>query len=98
MKTTIADIAQKADVSKMTVSRVLSGKGQVALKTRERILKIIDELGYQPNLIETESRQRSDGPSSLMKDCVESRQDKQGSQQPQKLGLQLETGKNETSS
>ena len=51
MKTTIADIAQKADVSKMTVSRVLSGKGQVALKTRERILKIIDELGYQPNLI-----------------------------------------------
>ena len=51
MKTTLADIAKKANVSKMTVSRVLSGKGQVALETTNRIKKIIAELGYQPNLI-----------------------------------------------
>lgn len=51
MKVTIADIAKKANVSKMTVSRVLSGKGQVAPKTRELILNIADSLNYQPNLV-----------------------------------------------
>ncbi len=51
MKVTIADIAKKAKVSKMTVSRVLSGKGQVAPKTAERIRKIINQMEYHPNLI-----------------------------------------------
>ncbi len=51
MKVTLADIAKRADVSKMTVSRVLTGKTHVAQKTRERILRIVDEMGYQPNLI-----------------------------------------------
>ena len=51
MKTTISDIARKANVSKMTVSRVLSGKGHVAPETYKRIKKIIDEEGYQPNWI-----------------------------------------------
>jgi LacI family transcriptional regulator len=51
MKISIADIAKKANVSKMTVSRVLSGKGQVAPKTFERVKKIIAESNYHPNLI-----------------------------------------------
>ncbi|RKY76658.1 hypothetical protein DRQ07_09960 [candidate division KSB1 bacterium] len=51
MRITIADIAKKANVSKMTVSRVINGRGYVAPKTAEKIKKIIDELGYQPNLI-----------------------------------------------
>jgi len=48
-KITIADIAQKAHVSAMTVSRVLSGKGPVAAGTAAKIKKIIKELDYQPN-------------------------------------------------
>jgi len=51
VKTTLSDIAKKANVSKMTVSRVLSGKGHVAPETYKRIKKIIDEEGYQPNWI-----------------------------------------------
>ena len=51
MRITLAEIAQKANVSKMTVSRVLSGKGHVAPGTAERIRKIINDFGYQPNLI-----------------------------------------------
>ena len=51
MKMSLADIAKKANVSKMTVSRVLSGKGQVAPETTERVKKIIAELDYHPNLI-----------------------------------------------
>ncbi len=48
---TISDIAHRANVSKMTVSRVLSGKGHVAPETAKRIKEIISEMGYQPNLI-----------------------------------------------
>ena len=51
MKTTIADIAKKAKVSKMTVSRVLNGKGHVAKSTIEKVNKVINEFGYQPNLL-----------------------------------------------
>jgi len=51
MRITLADIATKANVSKMTVSRVLSGKGQVAEETADKIRDIINEMGYQPNLI-----------------------------------------------
>jgi len=48
---TIADIAREAGVSAMTVSRLLSGKGPVALETADRIRKIIKRLGYQPNYL-----------------------------------------------
>jgi DNA-binding LacI/PurR family transcriptional regulator len=50
-KVTIADIARLANVSQMTVSRVLNKEDLVAKETAERIRKIIDEVGYQPNLI-----------------------------------------------
>jgi len=51
MKVTITDIAREANVSKMTVSRVLNGTGQVAPATEQRIRKIIEKMQYQPNLI-----------------------------------------------
>jgi len=51
MKITLAEIAKKANVSKMTVSRVLGGKGPIAVETRRRVMRIIDDMGYHPNLI-----------------------------------------------
>ena len=51
MNITIADIANKAKVSRMTVSRVLNKNGSVAPKTANRIKEIMKELNYQPNLI-----------------------------------------------
>ncbi len=47
---TIQDIANRADVSISTVSRVLNNTAPVADETRERVLSIIAELGYKPNL------------------------------------------------
>lgn len=48
---TIYDIAKAAGVTATTVSYVLSGKGSISEATREKILKIAQELGYRPNLI-----------------------------------------------
>ncbi len=45
---TIKDVAKKANVSISTISLVLNNKGNVSRKTRERILKVIEELEYYP--------------------------------------------------
>lgn len=46
---TIKDIAKRAGVSIGTVDRVIHNRGKVAPAKKELILKIIDELDYQPN-------------------------------------------------
>ncbi len=46
----IYDIADKAGVSIATVSRVLNGSPNVSTKTKEKVLRIIDEEGYTPNV------------------------------------------------
>ncbi|HJO93032.1 MAG TPA: LacI family DNA-binding transcriptional regulator [Victivallales bacterium] len=51
MSKTIKDIANLANVSVSTVSRVLNNKFDVSSKTREKILKLMDEHGYKPNSI-----------------------------------------------
>lgn len=47
---TIYDISEKAGVSIATVSRVLNGSANVSDKTRERVLSVISECGYTPNV------------------------------------------------
>src|SRR5947208_13735710 len=49
-KLTIMDIARLAGVSTATVSRVLNQKQDVDPKTRERILRIMEEQGFVPNI------------------------------------------------
>ncbi|WP_336780158.1 LacI family DNA-binding transcriptional regulator [Paenibacillus illinoisensis] len=46
---TIYDIAKKANVSAMTVSKVINQTGRISTATRERVQQVIDELGYIPN-------------------------------------------------
>ena len=46
---TIYDISKKAGVSIATVSRVLNNSPKVSQKTKERVLEIINESGYEPN-------------------------------------------------
>ncbi len=45
------DIANKAGVSRVTVSRVLSNHPSVKAETRQKVLYWIKELDYEPNLI-----------------------------------------------
>ena len=46
---TIKDIAELADVSRSTVSRVLNDSGYVSADARKRVEKVIEETGYVPS-------------------------------------------------
>ncbi|MGD9914232.1 MAG: LacI family DNA-binding transcriptional regulator [Rhizobiaceae bacterium] len=43
------DVAKRAGVSTMTVSRALNSSGKVSDATRERVLQAVREIGYLPN-------------------------------------------------
>ncbi len=47
----IKDIAERAQVSIGTVDRVLHNRGEVAEETKTKILQIIKELNYHPNIL-----------------------------------------------
>lgn len=49
MRVTIKDIAEKAGVSKTTVSFALNKPGRISVITRDKILKIVKEMGYVPD-------------------------------------------------
>lgn len=46
----IYDISKKAGVSIATVSRVLNGSNRVSEKTRQKVLSVMNETGYTPNV------------------------------------------------
>ena len=48
---TIRDIAKSANVAASTVSYVLNGTKSVKPETRERILKIMQDMDYQPSIV-----------------------------------------------
>jgi LacI family transcriptional regulator len=47
----IKDIAIKAGVSTGTVDRVIHNRGRVAPDVQKRVLEILEEMNYEPNLI-----------------------------------------------
>lgn len=48
---TIKDVARAANVSISTVSRVLNGLDRVSEHTRDKVMRVVEELGYVPNSI-----------------------------------------------
>lgn len=50
-RATINDVAKEAGVSKTTVSHVINNTRFVEEETRNRVLKAIDDVGFQPSLI-----------------------------------------------
>jgi LacI family transcriptional regulator len=63
---TVADIARKAGVSMMTVSRVINQKGEVSAVTRRRVQEIIDRMGYRPSGIARSLVTRHSGTIGLV--------------------------------
>lgn len=58
MNLTLKDIAAKAKVSIKTVSRVINDEPMVSKDTRSKVKTIIEELGYQPNLVARSLKKR----------------------------------------
>lgn len=50
-RVTLADVANAAGVSMMTVSRVVNNKPGISAETHKRIMNLVKELGYRPNQI-----------------------------------------------
>ena len=46
----VRDIARLANVSIGTVDRALNGRKEISEKTRQKVLRIVEKYGYQPNL------------------------------------------------
>jgi len=56
--TRIVDIAERANVSPGTVSKILKGTYIGSSETKNRVLKIAKELGYTPNILASSLRSR----------------------------------------
>ena len=48
---TIKEIAKMCDVSVATVSNIINEKGRVGEETRQKVLKVISEMNYMPNVV-----------------------------------------------
>jgi LacI family transcriptional regulator len=50
-RVTIADVAREAGVSSQTVSRALNNKTEISASTRERVLAVVERLGFRPSTL-----------------------------------------------
>lgn len=48
---TLADVAERAGVSQMTVSRVVNNTGRISAATRDHVQSVVKQLGYRPSSI-----------------------------------------------
>ncbi len=48
---TLKEVAEKCNVSATTVSNVINGKAKTSEETKKRILQVIKETGYKPNVM-----------------------------------------------
>ncbi|GAB6098617.1 LacI family DNA-binding transcriptional regulator [Halanaerocella petrolearia] len=51
MKITMKEIAQEADVSKATVSRVINNDKHVREETRKKVMKVVEKYNYKPHTV-----------------------------------------------
>jgi LacI family transcriptional regulator len=68
---TVKDVAERAGVSVATVSRTLSGYPHVSLVTRERVLKVIEEMNYRPDQVARSLRRRRTNLLGLVVSTIE---------------------------
>ncbi len=63
---TVKEIARRCGVSPSTVSNILNGRSNVGELTRERVLAVVAETGYQPNYFAQSMRKQSSRMISII--------------------------------
>ena len=63
---TIRDIAERAGVGISTVSRALNNRPDVGEETRQKVMAIVEQLGYAPNANAKNLKQRASGLSAII--------------------------------
>jgi LacI family transcriptional regulator len=63
---TIHDVAKRAGVGSITVSRVINNSGYSSAETRERVEKAVAELGYVPNTLARSLRSKRTNTLALL--------------------------------
>jgi LacI family transcriptional regulator len=71
MQVKLKDIAQKTGYSITTVSRALAGYSDVNAQTRQRIIKVANQMGYQPHLVARQLRSHRTHTLGLIIPAVE---------------------------
>lgn len=59
MTVTIKDVARQAGVNPSTVSRVIADNPRISAKTKEKVLKVMEEMDFHPNAIARSLASRS---------------------------------------
>lgn len=67
-KVTASDVAEKAGVSKWTVSRAYTPGAYISPDSRKRVMKAAEELGYRPNLLARSLTKKRSGIVGLVMD------------------------------
>lgn len=62
----LREVAERAGVAMSSVSRVLSNHPDVSPRMRERVLAVVEELGYEPNLLAQSLRRGSTMSAGFM--------------------------------
>jgi LacI family transcriptional regulator len=63
---TVLDVAKRAGVAPITVSRVINNSGYISPATRERVETVVKELGYVPNTVARGLRSKRTGTLALV--------------------------------
>ncbi len=66
MPATMKDVAKKAGVSLITVSRVINGTSNVHVDTKAKVLAAVEELQYVPNQMASNLRSRQTNTLALL--------------------------------
>jgi LacI family transcriptional regulator len=69
----ISDVAEHAGVSIATVSRIINNLPGYSAKTKERVEKAIEELGYKPNAVARGLVSNKTGTIGVLLPCVTGR-------------------------
>jgi len=68
---TLKEIAERCGVSVATVSNILNGKPKVSEETRQKVLAVVKETGYQPNLLAQGMRSKKTNTIGIITEDLE---------------------------